>query len=510
MAALSCGLAAPLARAGGVQITMMMDDDNLIYRGDKVRDKTLAKMKSLGVDYVRVTLLWSVVAEHARDTKRAAALFKRRGADDPRAYPKGNWDRYDNLVRSAQGMGLGVYFNVTGPGPAWGHEKAPASEQRSQASWKPIPRQFKLFVRAVGRRYSGTYKDENFQHKKIPRVAFWSLWNEPNQGGWLTPQWWHGKAYSPYLFRNLYIAGHEGLVGTGHGKDVILMGETAPNGKSSRSRSRNPMYPVTFIRSLFCVDGAGHKINGKGCSVFANGPLQATAYAHHPYTKDRSPLEKDPSPLAITMANVDTLTKLLDQIAANTGRFQANALVALTEFGYETKPPDPYHGVSLAKQADYSNIADFLSWLNPRVISQTQFLLRDVAPDKSYPKTSKRYWFSYQSGLFFHNGKAKPAAAAYQFPFLAFPYATDAQGRKSFFVWGQTRFRPNTVKDLVYLQFKPDDKSTGWVSIGQPIVTQARNYFSTAVTVPSPGKLRAVWGGKDPPYLLTSRPVDAK
>ena len=66
-----------------------------------------------------------------------------------------------------------------------------------------------LFVEAVGKRYSGRYRDEDTGHSRLPRVSFWSLWNEPNQGGWLTPQFVGGKPYSPRLFRSLYIAGSD-------------------------------------------------------------------------------------------------------------------------------------------------------------------------------------------------------------------------------------------------------------------------------------------------------------
>jgi hypothetical protein len=499
--------AAP-AHANGVQLSVMMDDDNLVYRSPKTSDKTLDTMALLGVDYVRVTVLWSVVAERARDGKARAKRFKRFGADDPRAYPAGNWDRYDHLVRSAGARGMGVYFDVTGPGPAWCCAKPPKSERKNAATWMPNPRQFKLFVEAVGRRYSGSYRDENFRGKRkekiLPRVSFWSLWNEPNQGGRLTPQFWHGKPWSPMLFRNLFFKGREGLVATGHGKDVILLGETAPNGNDEH-RSRAPMYPATFIKALFCVDDAGNRRSGPGCDAFTeNGPLLATAYAHHPYTKNRAPLTRDPSAKAITMANLETLTGLLDRIANRTGRIQADIPLALTEFGYETNPPDPFNGVSLAKQADYTAIADLVAWANPRVITQTQFLLRDVKPITKYRPTSKRRWFTYQSGLFYANGKPKPSAAVYSFPFVAQPTGRAADGKTNYLLWGQIRFRPNNARDLVYLQYRPDG-SKDWSLLGDPLQTEVRNYFHVGTTVPGPGDVRAIWFGNDRPRIAVSR-----
>src|SRR5688572_9962800 len=73
--------------------SIMMDDDQLLYRGDNARDAAMRRMKNLGVDYVRVTVLWSVVAEHAK-TDRRGKKRKHFKADDPRTYPKGNWDKY--------------------------------------------------------------------------------------------------------------------------------------------------------------------------------------------------------------------------------------------------------------------------------------------------------------------------------------------------------------------------------------------------------------------------------
>jgi hypothetical protein len=500
-------LAVPAAaRAGDRQLSVMMDDDNLIYRDDATRDATLRRMKELGVDEVRVTLLWRVVADGARATPALDQRFRKLGADNPKAYPKLNWDRYDRLVRAGRTLGIGVYFDVTGPGPAWGHETAPPSHRRDQRTWKPKPREFKLFVEAVGKRYSGAYHDENDGRVVIPRVSFWSLWNEPNQGGWLTPQWSGGRPYSPTLYRRLYVAGHAALVATGHGGDTILIGETAPLGLSLRT-SRSPMYPGVFMRALFCIDAAGSPTNGPGCSDFSRtGPLAASGWAHHPYTKLLAPYQPDPNPNAITMANLRALTGILDQAAANTARIPANLPIALTEFGYESNPPEPYFGVPLDRQALYLELGDLLAWLNPRVITQTQFLLRDVAPLRHHKTGSKAYWSTYQSGLFFANGVPKPAAAAYRMPFLASTQSADpATGGPSVGYWGQLRFRPKGAPDQVTLQYLPADGSTGWVPLGDPIaVASPRNFYSGSVTAPGPGQIRAVWGS--PPFEVDSLP----
>jgi hypothetical protein len=506
LAALVVGVAAPAAHANGTQISVMMDDNQLLYRSDKTRDNALLQMKALGVDDVRATVLWSVVANGARSTKKLDQRFGKLGAANPKAYPRLNWNRYDGLVRTAQAYGIGVYFDITGPGPSWGHARAPRSERANQATWMPKAREFKLFVEAVGKRYSGTYRDEDTGHSKLPRVSFWSLWNEPNQGGWLTPQWYHGKAYSPMMYRRLYIAGYQGLVATRHASDIILLGETAPLGSSSRTE-RSPMYPKTFLENLFCVDANGVRVHDLGCSDFTtNGPLVASAYAHHPYTKHNAPDQKDKSPLAYTMANISDLTAFLDKIAAGTGRIRSGLPVALTEFGYETSPPDRFQGISLDKQAEYSNEGDFLAWANPRVIAQTQFLLRDAPPLTQYRKNTKHYWFTYQSGLYFQNGKAKPAMTAYRFPLEVLPFSRTEDGRPIDAFWGQLRFRPNNAVDHVLLQYQATG-SKAWTTFGDPISTTARNFFVSAQAIPGPGKIRAAWGGPVSPYLAASRAV---
>jgi hypothetical protein len=495
-------MCAASAQASDDQLSIMMDDDLLLYRGDATRDAALHKMAAAGVDMVRVTVLWSVVADGAKKGHKQHKRFNKLGAANPKAYPKLNWDRYDRLVRATRQLGITVYFDLTPPGPSWGHARAPRSEAANRRTWKPKPAEFAKFVQAVGRRFDGTYKDENDHHERIPRVFVWALGNEPNQGGWLTPQWEHGKLASPRLYRSLYFAGRRALDRTGHGHDAIFIGETAPLGSSKRT-SRSPVRPKPFIRQLLCAPGA----TDPGCSDFDKfGPLQATAWAHHPYTKKLSPTQRDANPDSLTMANLGELPGMLDQLSAQTAHIGSGLPVVSTEFGYETNPPDRFVGIPLQRQADYLALGDFLTYSNPRIAGNTQFLLRDVPPLRAYPKKSRHYWFTYQSGILTRSGKAKPSAQAYAFPFLVQPTGTPLLTG----VWGQLRFRPNNLaegaQDQVQIQFKPADGSADWAPIGDPItVTNARGYFTGQIAVPAAGRLRATWASPAPPYSATSR-----
>ncbi|HEU4978707.1 MAG TPA: hypothetical protein VFT42_07425 [Solirubrobacteraceae bacterium] len=502
-------LPARAALASDHQLSIMMDDNELVYRTDQVRDQALTRMKQLGVDEVRVTLLWSVVADGARSTKARDRRFRKLGADNPKAYPVRNWDRYDRLARACKTLGIQLYFDITGPGPSWGMTRPPRSQRRSAATWMPKAGQFAQFVKAVGKRFSGSYKDENDRHQLIPRVSTWALWNEPNQGGWLTPQWQHGQPVSAMLFRRLYIAGRRALVQTGHGKDTILLGETAPLG-GSKHTTRSPVAPKQFIRALFCVDSANRPLRGGaartlGCGDFDKyGPLLASAYAHHPYTKKTPPTQPEPNPNDVTMANLGDLGTLLDGIASATGRVSPGLPLISTEYGYETNPPDPFAGIPLATQAQWDMQGDWLTFSNPRVIGNTQFLLYDVPPLTRFRKGSKAYWHTYQSGLFFANHTPKPSAYAYVFPLLV-----TGQFPGDVAVWGQLRFQPNGAGgDAVQIQWRPADGSAPYANVGAPIaVGNPFGYFTATVPVPPGGGfVRAVYAGSDPSAANAASP----
>ncbi|MFP5361269.1 MAG: hypothetical protein ACLGI5_00905 [Thermoleophilia bacterium] len=506
-------LQAPAAHASPDQVSVMMDDDQLLYRSDKIRGRTLVQMRKLGVDVVRATVLWKNVAEGAKLTNaeinrlkgakaraKARKQRKRFKPKDPRTYPTRNWDRYDNLVKDATKFGMRVYLTITGPGPSYAHRRAPKSQRRNAGTYKPFPTRFRDFVEAVGRRYSGRTRDENGVRRALPRVSLWSIWNEPNQPGWLTPQYEKRDGQvvpaAPALFRKLYHAGVQGLERAGHNtqSDGIFIGETAPLGSTQRG-PRNGMRPVPFLRELLCLKPDGTTYDGadaarRDCDDFArNGALKATAYAHHPYTKKVAPTKAPSSPDEVTIANIGALGPLLDTLSAQSaGKIPAGMPILLTEFGYESNPPDKRNGISYTRQAQFNQLGDFLAYNEPRVQAMTHFLLRDVAPLRRYPKNSRLYWFTYQSGLVTNGGRSKPAAFAYALPFVVFPSGPGVTG-----FWGQLRFRPNGAQDIAVVMWRANRKAP-WQQIGTPAPTSPRGYFTGTVAAPGVGgEYRAVY-----------------
>jgi hypothetical protein len=94
---------------------MFQDDQFLLYEPTPVVARTLDQLRALGVDQVRVTVLWRVAAP-APDFSARPAGFE---ATDPGAYPATAFAVYDRVLELARARGITVNFNVTAAGPLW-------------------------------------------------------------------------------------------------------------------------------------------------------------------------------------------------------------------------------------------------------------------------------------------------------------------------------------------------------------------------------------------------------
>ena len=363
------------------------------------RDRTLEEIRDFGVDRVRVLAYWQDVAPAPRSKTRPAF-----DAADPAAYPADAWDRLDALFAGAAARGIAVQLTLTGPVPRW------ATATKRDNVTKPSPREFQAFATAVGRRYGD-------------RVNQWSIWNEPNHPQFLRPQFVKKKAKSPRIYRNLFLAGQRGLQASGNGADLLLFGETAPRG------TPRVVAPLAFLRGALCLDRS-YKRKGKCARVNARG------YAHHAYTTRVGPRFRPPDSDDVTIGVLARLTTALNR-AGKAGAVTRGLGIYLTEFGIQSTP-DPFAGVSLAKQSEYLAIAEHMAYVNPRVKSFSQYLLGDDLPRKG--SRSERY-SGFESGLRRANGKAKPSYDAFRLPL-----AVEAYG-PSDVLWG--RVRPLAAKTEV-------------------------------------------------------------
>ena len=467
-------LAAAPADASRTQESVFEDEHELLQRGPERQASALDDIDALGADSIRSLVSWNQLAP-APTSKRRPKGFD--GAD-PAAYPAAGWDRYDDLVRGTQARGMTVLFSPSSPVPAWASACRGSADARRAC--RPDARRFGRFVRALGTRYSGTYRDENQGGGVLPRVDRWSIWNEPNQPGWLSPQQsvsgGSRVVTAARMYRGLAHSAIAALRATGHGSDLIMLGETAPIGRASGTLARRPTTPEEFIRALLCLDGSGRRLRGGaarrlGCSGFRK--LRVNAFAHHPYTRGGSqpPLFRT-LPGEITIANPGRLKRVLGQ-GARAGRIPGGLPIWYTEYGFQTRVRGDFFGVSDEEQARYINQSDWIASRDARIMSVAQYKLVDDALKQNF-----------QTGLRLLNGTAKPSYDAYRLPIWV-----TRRGSGKVRVYGQVRPAADNAAGAVEIQ-----SGTGgsFQTVRTVAVTSRRGHF--LVTIPAAaGSWRLKW-----------------
>ena len=170
----------------------------------------------------------------------------------------------------------------------------------------------------------------------------------------------------------------------------------------------------------------------------------------------------------VPLSDLSRLEQTLDAI------FAADAVprqlpIYLTEYGYETNPPNPYRGVRPATQAVYLDEAAYLAWRDPRVRSLSQFLLRDSPPDHAYPRGSARYWSTFQTGLEYADGSPKPALSGYRVAIFV-PVDTFARGG-AVSVWGMLRAAANGTAQRARIQWRASGRDGAYRTVGAVATT---------------------------------------
>ena len=288
-------------------------------------------------------------------------------ATDP-TDPAYDWTADDEVLDALHAHGFDVVLQLVGT-PGWANGGLTANYAPTS------PTAFGEFAAAAAQRY--------------PWVHRWLIWNEPNQARWLRPT--TAAVYTSRLLNPAYAAIHSAIRGA-----QVAGGGTAPRA------STGGVSPVAWLLAM-------HKAHAR-----------LDAYAHNPYPlnpKRETPLSGGCTRCTtITMA---TISKLVALVSRNFPR----ARIWLTEYGYQSNPPDRLLGVSPALQARYIGEGAYAAYRTARVDLLIQFLYRDE-PDIS----------RFQSGLVTVGNKAKPALAAFEAP-LAQTSRSGARAR----LWGQLR-----------------------------------------------------------------------
>jgi hypothetical protein len=534
LAMLLCAIPATRAVAMTDQEAWFEDDVNL-YANPAA---TLGQLRFLGVDRVRVAVRWYLLAPKPLSHRRPRKF----NAANPAAYPPGAWNGFDQIVVDAEADGIALSFDLVGGAPLWATGPNPPPDHGIiHLNWNPSPKEFGSFARAVATRYSGNYdpvtqKLDPGNPNDLPKVSFWSVWNEPNYGPGIAPQGVPGDLKvenSPRMYRNLVAAEWSALHATGHAHDTFVWGELAPRGTTNWGVFSG-MKPLVFLRALYCVDahyrslrGAAARIRGCPANAAASrqfrarnpGLFKATGVADHPYMRWYTPnKEKFPDPDYTSLGEIGNLTRSLDRLQRVYGS-QKRYPIYNTEFGYITTPPkhdNKFPWVSQKTAAYYLNWAEYISWRNPRIGSFSQYLLYDPIPARS-----NNDWGGYASGLLtFGKHARKPTYAAWRLP-LYLPVTTARRGRR-LEVWGCARPAHFAQADtgntqIVEIQFQRGS-SGPFTTLRTVSITDPRGYFDLRMSFPASGTVRLAWdypaadgllGSFDPmkPHTAFSRSV---
>jgi hypothetical protein len=471
---------------------------------------TLDTLRRLGVDRVRVFVPWASIAPRASSRQRPRGL----DATNPDDYPPANWVVWDRIVSEASARGIGLDFNL-GPGaPLWA--TGPGDPRGGpHPQWQPSAHQFGSFVRAIARRYDGTFTPPGAT-SALPRVDYWAIWNEPNYGPDLAPQATHGSTVetAASIYRGLVDAAWTALQVTGHGHDTVLIGEVAARGVDGRPSRGAPegfpgnfagTKPLRFVRALYCVDGKYRQYRGaaaalRGCPTTAASSrgfraahpalFQASGFADHPYSQASPPnVEPIPDPDFTSLAQLPQLERILDRLQRIYGS-TAHPSIYLTEYGYITRPPKRSFYLTPSTAAYYLNWAEYLTWRDPRVQTITQYLLVDPPPVGQYA------YGGFASGLISYDGHVKATYDAYRLP-LYLP-ATSARAGQRLEVWGCVRPARYAAMDTggagqqASVQFRRGSAGT-WQTLQTVTVTGAHGYFDVRTPFPASGSVRIKW-----------------
>ena len=328
-------------------------------------------LRSLGTQVLRLNLYWGGA--------RGVARRRPFNAADPNdsAYA---WAAYDRVIRLADRSGIDALLTIVGT-PAWANGGKPTNVAPVRFD------DLRRFAFAAATRYSGTWTAQD--GKSLPAVRFWTAWNEPNNPLFLTPQYrrsggrWVMQSARDY--RRICDAVYTGVHATLIKAQKVACGLTAPRGNNNPTGARPSVAPINFLNGLK-----------------AAGLRRFDAYAHHPYytypgeAPWTRPTAAPPRSTRVTLGNIDVLIGRLRELYGKKPLW-------ITEYGYQTNPPDTFFGVSWAKQATYLTQAFAIARKNPSIRMMLWFLLRDE------PILS-----GWQSGLITAAGRRKPAFAAFR------------------------------------------------------------------------------------------------
>jgi hypothetical protein len=231
-------------------------------------------------------------------------------------------------------------------------------------------------------------------------VRHYQAWNEPNIYTFLNPQYQGRKLVGSRIYRRLLNAFYAGVHEVQPNAFVVSAG-TAPYGEPpGGDRTR----PLAFMRDLLCLRDR-RKLEPTKCKHKA----RLDAYAHHPINTSGGPDRSAIHPDDVATPDVKNVVRTLRRAEATKRvRPRGRRPVWLTEFWWESKPPDECTGVPVRRHKRW--IAQALRSFREQGASVAiNFLIRD---QEYTPAGCGRT--TLQTGLFFFDGSRKPAFKAFR------------------------------------------------------------------------------------------------
>lgn len=502
MALLVCtGATAAQAR---VFHTVLQDDQLALFEPARL-DGFIQELKHLGVDELRVSAEWKLEAPNP-DGARPPSGFR---PADPVAYDASPaMQALDRAVRAAAAHGIGVIVDPAFSAPRWATRNPPP---RDPGPGDPGPgdhlynrdidvRQLATWEGMLATRYSGHYIPTG-RRRPLPRVGTFTLWNEPNQSGFLAPQWRNGTAASADWTRAVTELAYPAIKAGDPGA-TVLIGNTSPTGADVQVGNRG-VPPLAFIRRLACVDDQLQPIATGSCRDFR--PVPADGYSQHPYERAQPPWLPS-GPDDAELGDLLRLQALLDRLVAMHRLAPGAARLWLTEQGYGSDGELAEQPWSEAQQAVLNADAEFLAWHDPEAMSFSQFLLRDTLTAQTLALRARTdnpravIGGTWTTGLKREGGTPKPALRMFRAPVAArvlavtpaadWLFSAPAGGPAELVeVWGHARPMHSRTPVIVEAQ---DDGI--WRTIGEPL-TDADGVFdvTAAVAATAPVLVRFRW-----------------
>lgn len=351
-----------------------------------------------GATIVRVNLDWAQVAPPQRPAGFDPA--------DP-ADPAYHWSSVDGVIRDLSRSGLHVLVTIW-DAPVWAEGPNEPRAERP-GTWRPDATQFGKFATAAALRYDGSFSDPSTPGAFLPRVRYWQGWNEPNLDYYLSPQWVRSGAgwtpVAPSVYRQLLNAFYASVKAVSPSNFVVMAG-TAPYGDALGSDpvGQERIAPVAFYRDVLCLQGA-KTLRPTDCT----GPAHFDGLDHHPYGVG-GPTWHALNPDDVAVPDIYKITRVV-KAAVRTGHALPRAPKSMwvSEIGWSSRPPNP-EAVPVEQDAWWLEQAFRLLW-NQGVEAVLPLEIGDPAPIPNYGAV-------FESGLYYRNGRAKPLAQAFRFPFL--------------------------------------------------------------------------------------------